>query len=189
MIVVIVVNYLCPTRGQVLCAHAQFSFHRVIASWAVRRGLYKNRKIYIFFKLNSQKSSFGFLVKESYLVGVLCFDWVLPVGVCRVRVWSRVPRRQQSVAQIDRLLILWGGRGWGGAEVQGSAQPILCHLPIRGPTIWGVPTHSQYLRGGQGRQPVGAATLWGVVIWQKGWRCRFRDELCECLSSLSKTVG
>ena len=163
MIVIVVVNYLCPTRGQVLCAHAQFSFHRVIASWAVRRGLYKHRKFF-FCRLSGKKSGFGFLVKESYLVRVLGFDWVLPVGVCRVRVRSRVPRRQQSVAQIDRLLILWGGRGRGGAEVQGSAQPILCHLPVWGPTIWGVPTHSQYLRGGQGRQPIGTAALWGVVI-------------------------
>ena len=126
----------------------------------------------------------------THLVGVLCFDGVLPVGVC-----GRAAHGQQAVAQIDRLLILRGGRGRGGAEVQGSAQAVLRHLPIRGPTIWGVPTRSQHLRGGQGRQPVGTAALRGVVIWRRGGsrrtgrRRRDADELSGCLSSAAFSIN
>lgn len=119
-----------------------------------------------------RKSSFC-----SHLVVVLSFDGVLPVGLCSIGVWRRAPHRHQSVAQVDRLLIVWGGRWRGGAEVQGRAQAVLRHLSIRSPTIRGVPTHGQNLRGGQGWQPVSTAALWRVVVWQR------EDTDTEMLSS------
>lgn len=120
--------------------------------------------------------------RASYLAGIVCFDGVLPVGVSGVRVRGWAPCGQQPIAQIDRLLILWGGWRWGGAEVQRNTQPILCHLPVKGPTIWGVPSHSQHLRRGQGREPVGAAVLRGVVICKRRRRSKMScvDD-CDCL--------
>lgn len=124
-------------------------------------------------------------IKLPYLAGVICLDRKLPVGVCGAGLGRRGPGWQQPLAEVDRLLIFRGGRGRRGAEVKWRAQPIFSGLPVRGSTIWAVPTHSRYLRGGQSREPVGAAALRGVVVWREerggwkeeareGWRARLR---------------
>lgn len=106
----------------------------------------------------------------AHLAGVVRFDGVLPVGVRGVRAGRRTPRGEQPLAQGGHLLVL-GGRGRrGGAEVQRRAQPVLRRLRVGAPpTTWGVPSRRhrrrrQSLRGGQGREPVGAAALRGAVI-------------------------
>lgn len=111
---------------------------------------------------DDQKNIFLFC---PHLVGVLCFDGVLPVGLRGVGIWQWAAR--QPIAQIDRLLVVWGRWGRGGAEVQGGTDTVLHHLHVRKPTIWVVPSDGQNLRGGQGRQPVSTAAHRGIIVWRK----------------------